>query len=95
MAAFEQRADFLAAAGAVIAVTGILRFRTGYMRRVTQENADYASILPSGDDDTDRSEAVIKTALSGVENNGLVFAVLGTLVNGFSGIVGHFFGWAN
>lgn len=93
MAALKQQADFLAAAGSIIAVIGVLRFRTGYVKRVIRQNARHVSMLPSGVDDTIRSEAVIETALSRAESNGLFFAVIGTLVNGFSSIVGHYFGW--
>ena len=95
VAVLEQRADFLAAVGAIVAVVGILRFRTGYVRRVTRENADHVAVLPSGDDDTVRSGAEIEAALSRAESNGLAFAIMGTLVNGFSGIIGHFLEWTN
>jgi len=95
LAALEQRADYLAAAGATIAVVGVVRFRTGYVNQVMRNNAAHPSKLPTGDDDAVRSEAQIVRALSRTERNGLALAAFGTLVNGFSGLIGHYFHWVN
>ena len=95
IACLEKRADYLAAVGAIIAVFGVLRFRAGYVERLKQNNARFMAILPDGRDDAAKSEERMRSALTGAERNGLWLAAAGTLVNGFSGLVGHYYGWIN
>lgn len=92
---YLRRADVLAAVGAVIAVAGILRFRKGYVERLSKESGALESTLPDGADDHEAATGIIGMILSGAESNGVKLAVLGTLVNGFSGLVGHLIGWHN
>ena len=85
---YEKNASYLAASGAMIAVGGVLRFRRGFMERIARESEVQEAILPDGTDDSGRIKAELDGLLSAAENVGLAFAVIGTLVNGFSGLIG-------
>lgn len=64
-------------------------------QRVRRINLAFTATLPDGRDDAARSEASMASALNEAERNGLALAVVGTLVNGCSGLVGHLLGWVN